>query len=112
MKKLLAKSVSFGNAVKLAITTVSEDANIAKTSSVNQGIVRLSQDELQSIIKKAVEVEREFVLEAIDVKLNNYIEQRDRKLVTQLKIAMEQKQLEIQQLAPKKKCFWSRIFSR
>lgn len=112
LKKLLAKSVPFENAVKLAITTVSEDENIAKTPSVNQEIVRLSQDELQSIIKKAVEEEREFVLEAIDAKLNNYIEQRDRQLVTQLKMAMEQKQLELQQAEPVKKGFWSRIFSR
>ncbi|EFX6585452.1 MerR family transcriptional regulator (plasmid) [Ureibacillus chungkukjangi] len=112
LKKLLAKSVPFENAVKLAITTVSEDENIAKTPSVNQGIVRLSQDELQSIVKKAVEEEREFILEAIDAKLNNYIEQRDRQLVTQLKLAMEQKQLEMQQLTPEKKGFWSRIFSR
>ena len=112
LKKLLSKSVPFENALKVAITTVSEDENIAKSPSVNHEIVRLTQEELQSIIKKAVEEEREIVLEAIDTKLNNFIEQRDRQLVTQLKMAMEQKQLESQQVEPKKKGIWSRIFSR
>lgn len=111
LKKCLGRSMPFENALKLVVSMVSEDGKIEKTPSVNNGIVRLSQDELQIIIKKAVEEEREVMLKAIDEKLNNFIEMRDRQLVSQLKQTMEQKQLEFQE-QQQKKGFWARIFSK
>lgn len=111
LKKCLGRSVPFEDAVKLAIAISSESENVSKTPSVHRGIVRLSEDELQGIIRKAVEDEREAILRVIDERLNNVIEMRDRQLVKQLKVTLEQNRLELQE-APVKKGFWSRIFQR
>lgn len=109
LKLLLSKSMSFDNTIKVIVAMDFEGMNSQKSLSVHNEMLRLSKCELETIIKTALEQEREIILTAIDEKLNNEIEQRDRQLINQLKKTMEQKQLESQE-QQKKKGFWSKLF--
>lgn len=109
LKLLLSKSIPFDNAIKIITAMDFEKENHEKTPSVYNEMIRLSKSELQSIIQSALEQEREIILAAMDEKLSNKIEQRDRALVHQLKETLTEKQLELQQ---SQKGFFRRIFSK
>lgn len=109
LKFLLSNSIPFDNAIKVVRSMDFENENPQKTPSVYNEMIRLSKNELQSIIQSALEQEREIILAAMDEKLNNKIEQRDRALVHQLKETLTEKQLELQQT---KTGFFKKLFSR
>lgn len=110
LKKLLANSVPFTDAIKAICTRDFEEENAQQTPSVYSEMVRLSKRELQDIVKQAVEEEREILLQAIQEKLDNTIESRDRILTQQLRKNFEenqQKLLEVS-LVPKAK-WWDKL---
>lgn len=109
LKLLLSNSIPFDNAIKVVASMDFENENPQKTPSVYNEMIRLSKSELQLIIQSALEQEREIILAAMDEKLNNKIEQRDRALVHQLKETLTEKQLELQR---PQKGFFRRIFSK
>ncbi len=110
LKKLLSNSVPFVDATKAVASMDVEQKNAGKTPSVYREEIRLSQQELQEIIqqsvKEAIEEEREVILHAIDRKMNDVVERRDRWLTQQFKESMEQKQLEIAAANEIKKKHW------
>lgn len=109
LKKLLAKSISFENATKLVASMDLNGENAIQTPSVYKEMMRLSSSELQTIIKSALEEEREIILKAIDEKLNNQIELRDRQLINHFRQTIDQKQIEFNS---EKKGFWARLFPK
>lgn len=115
LKKLLSHSVPFVDAIKAVASTDLENKNAHLTPSVFKDEVRLSKRELQDIIqlavKQAVEEEREFISKAIDQKLDNLIESRDRLLVQQLNKALEEKKEAAATIEEEKKPWWKSIFS-
>ncbi|MEF3225909.1 DNA-binding protein, partial [Campylobacter jejuni] len=95
-----------------------ENKNASKTPSVFTDEIRFSKKELQEIVqtavKKAIEEEREVILQAFEDKMNDIVEQRDRLLTHELNQTLEKKRLEIAaaQEKEKKKSFFSRLFRK
>lgn len=89
-KKLLANSVPFSDATKAVASRDFETENAVRAPSVYSDMIRLSKRELKEIIKKEIENEREILLDAIQVKLNDTIEVRDKLLTQQLRNAFEE----------------------
>lgn len=92
LKELLNNSVPFENAIEVVISMPKTDIDISETLSVYNGSTRLSKCELRGIIKELLEEEREMILSAIDYKLSNQIELRDRLLMQEWSAALEEKQ--------------------
>ncbi|MED1674203.1 DNA-binding protein, partial [Pallidibacillus thermolactis] len=110
LKKLLANSVSFTDAIKAVISMDLEDKNASLTPSVFKQELRLSKSELQEIVhqevKRAIEEELEGMLKAFEYKLENLMETRDRLLVKELQHSLEEKRLEIAETKQEKKAWW------
>lgn len=114
LKKLLSNSVAFVDAIKAVISMNLENKNSLKTPSVYIEEVRLSKHELHTVIKKAIEEEREILLDAFEKKINNALELRDRQLLIAMKHSLEEKQKEITASLEetKEKNWWNKIFSK
>jgi len=112
LKKLLANSVLFTDAIKAVISMDLEDKNASLTPSVFKQELRLSKSELQEIVhqevKRAIEEEREVMLKAFEYKLENLMETRDRLLVKELQNSLEEKRLEIAATKQEKKAWWKK----
>ncbi|MEF3225908.1 DNA-binding protein, partial [Campylobacter jejuni] len=76
-----------------------ENKNASKTPSVFTDEIRFSKQELENLVhtavKKAIEEERELMLQAFEDKMNDIVEQRDRLLTHELNQTLEKKRLEI-----------------
>lgn len=123
-KMILNNGGSMENAATAVAVKFIEQKNAQKTLSViidereNDENLTLSMRDLESMIEtavqKAVEQEREVMLQALELKMNDAIEQRDRMLMQALKETQEAKKLMQQEKAEqteKKKGFFSRLFS-
>lgn len=104
LKELLNNSVPFENAIEVVVSTIQNDSEEPKTPSVYNNSVRLSKGELREMIKELLEEERENILNALDYKLSNQIELRDRYLMQEWSAALEEKQKK------KKIHWWQKIF--
>lgn len=95
LKQLLASGVSMENAVKAVIANLSNYENASQTPSVHIQKTHLSVSDLQEIIqqevRKAVEAEREILLDALEQKLSNQVERRDRELLASIAEMQEAK---------------------
>lgn len=112
LKKLLSNSVPFTDAIK-AVTAIDFDKqNAEKTPSVYSETMRLSKHELETIIKKAIEEEREIMLAAFQEKLSETIEARDKMLMSQIEKSQEEKNKLLETEAQDKKTWWSKMFQR
>ena len=113
LKKLLSNSVPFIDAVNAVVSMVLENKNAVKTPSVYKEEIRLSKQELQELVQlavsKAIEKEREVILDAVEKKLENALERRDRSITLELQQSLEQKQAEIA-ATQEKKPWWKRLF--
>ncbi|OAH57620.1 DNA-binding protein [Domibacillus aminovorans] len=104
-KMILEKGQSMENATKSIASEFIERKNAEKTlgvildTSENNENVTLSKRDLESIVEsavtKAMEKEREAILEALELKMNNAIEQRDRMLMQSMNQKIEEKRIEI-----------------
>lgn len=99
LKKLLANNVAFADAIKAVASMDLEEKNAMKSPRVFTDEIRLSKSELEELIhktvKKAIEEEREDMLQGFEMKMNDAAEKRDRLLTTQIRKDLEEKTLEI-----------------
>ena len=109
LKKLLANDVPLADALKAVVSMDLDTKNAVQTPSVYKDEIRVSKSELEDLIhksvKQAVEEEREAMLKAFELKINDVVEQRDRVLTTQLQNALEERRLEIA-AATEEKRWW------
>ncbi|MCA1024439.1 DNA-binding protein [Halobacillus litoralis] len=98
LKKLIGNSVPFLDAVQAVASMTVDNKNATKTPSVYQHEVRLSIRELQELVQgsvqKAIQQEKDNIIDEIQTKMNNVIEQRDRQITYEMRRSLEQKQLE------------------
>ena len=113
LKKLLSNSVPFADATKAVASTDLSNKNAKQTPSVYSEMIRLSKRELEEVVTDAMEKEREKILEALEEKLNNAIEMRDRMLMHQMRKSLEEnnKLITVAQ-EEKKKGFFARLFGK
>jgi DNA-binding transcriptional MerR regulator len=116
LKKLLSNSVSFTDATKAVVAMDIENKNAVITPSVFHDEVRLSKQELQDLVhkavKEAVEEERESMFKAFEQKINNVIENRDRVLTQQLQNSLEERRSEIAAAKEGKKSWLEKLFKK
>jgi DNA-binding transcriptional MerR regulator len=116
LKKLLATSVSFTDAINAIAAMNLNNKNAQKTPNVYDEYIRLSKRELQDLIQKAVQQaitnERDLLLEKMEQKINDTLEQRDLILVNTIKISLEQRQLEMAAAKEEKVPFLKKLFRR
>lgn len=116
LKKLLAHSVPFADAVKAVASMDLDNKNAGKTPSVYTDYIRLSKSELQEIVhtavKEAIEEEREAMFQAFEHKMNDVVERRDRFITQQLQQSLEERRLEIAATKEEEeeKPWWKKIF--
>lgn len=113
LKKLLANSVPVTDAIKAIASRNFDSENAEQTPSVYSEMIRLSKRELEEIVKKTIEEEREVLLEALDKKMSETIEMRDRMLTQQLRKTFEesQKLIAVTQ-SEEKTSWWKKLFKR
>lgn len=106
--------MSKNDAVNAVVSMFPKDNNGVITIPVNKDMIRLSKHELQEIVKEAIEEEREMMFKAVEVKINDIVEKRDRTLTQQLNQSMEERRLEIAATLEEKnkKSWWSKLFSK
>lgn len=114
LKKLLANSVSFVDSINAVATRDFENENTRKMPNVYSETMRLSKREVEEIVKKAIEDEREILLDALEKRMNDTIEMRDRLLTQQLRAVVDesQKQLAAASHLEEKKTWWQRSFKK
>lgn len=113
LKKLLSNSVPVADAIKAVASRDFESENAEQTPSVYSEMIRLSKRELEGIVKKAIEDEREILLDALDKKMSETIEMRDRMLTQQLRKTFEESQKLIAATQSEEKIsWWKKLFKR
>ncbi len=114
LKKLLANSVPFADSINAIATRDLKNENAQKMPSVYSETMRLSKCEVEEIVKKAIEDEREILLDALEKRMSDTIEMRDRLLTQQLRATIDesQKQLAAASHPSKKKTWWRRLFKK
>ena len=114
LKKLLANSVPVSDAIKAIASRDLVSENAEQTPSMYSEMIRLSKRELQIIVKEAIEGEREVLLDALQEKMNETIEMRDRLLTQQLRKTFEENRemLEDQNQKMKKVPWWRKLFQK
>lgn len=94
-----ANNVAFADAIKAVASMDLEGKNAMKSPRVFTDEIRLSKSELEELIhktvKKAIEEEREVMLQGFKMKMNDAVEKRDRLLTTQMRKNLEEKTFEI-----------------
>lgn len=122
VKREINKTRNRDNAIKTVVSRYLYEKNSEKTSSVRgyeHDNVVISVQELERIIERsvnrAIENEREIMLEGFERRINNAIEQSDLKLVNQVRKKQndeEQKYLEIAATSEVKQSFFSKWFRK
>ncbi|MCM3759155.1 DNA-binding protein [Sporosarcina aquimarina] len=114
LKKLLANSVPFVDSINAVATRDFVNENAQKMPSVYSETMRLSKREIEDIVKKAIEDEREILLDALEKRMSDTIEMRDRLLTQQLRAAIDEshKQLAAASHPSEKKSWWKRLFKK
>lgn len=117
LKNLIEKTRNREDAIKTIVSRKKSVDNVEKTLSVNENErdnITVSKSDLEELIQKAVEKEREAMFQAFERKMNDVIENRDRQLIHNLNESMEQNRLEIAtaQEEEKKKGFWARLLGK
>lgn len=121
LKNLIEKTRNRDDAIKTIVSRHKSVENAEKMLSVNENErdnITVSKSDLEELIQKsvekAIEKEREVMFQALEMKLSDTIEQRDRYLIHQLNESMEQKRLEIAaaQEDERKKGFFARLFGK
>ncbi len=113
LKKLIANSVSFLDAVKAVAIRDFEKENAEQTPSVYSEMIRLSKRELEEVVKKAIQDERDVLLDALEKKMSETIEMRDRMLTQQLRKTLEESQKLIAATKSEEKLSWlSKFFKK
>lgn len=119
LKKLIANSVPFADALNAVATRDFDSENARQTPSVYSEMVRLSKHELHEIVhvavKNAIEEEREAMFLAFENKLNDVVEKRDRIITQQMKQSLEeQREQHLLEVAAtheeKKSSWWNKLF--
>lgn len=108
LKKLTGNGVPFVDAINAVMATDFENKNAQKTPSVYGHEVRFSKREFGEIIDEVAKRTAEETAQAIQEKLSDEIEKRDRLLVEKMNQSIEQKQLAAASEKPEKKWwqFW------
>ena len=89
-----------------------------QTPSVYKPELCLTRDELEeiihSVVKKAVEEDREVMFQDFEQKISNTIEMSDRQLTLTMKNTLEEKQKEIAASleSTQKRNWWNKLFSK
>lgn len=91
LKEFLANQMSKDDAVKAVVSMFPQSDHAVITTPVNDDLIQISKRELQEIVKEAIENEREVILQAIEAKMNDVVEQRDRHLTHQLNKTLEER---------------------
>ena len=123
LKNLIEKTRNRDDAIKTVVSRQKTVDNTEKMLSVNENKhdnITVSKSDLEELIQasveKAIEKEREAMFKAFEMKLNNTIEQRDRKLMESLRESQEERKVLLQlataQEEEKKKGFFARLFSK
>ncbi|MDW0110949.1 DNA-binding protein [Sporosarcina aquimarina] len=114
LKKLLANLVPFADSINAVATRNFENENAQKMPSVYSETMRLSKREVEDIVKKAIEDEREILLDALEKRMSDTIEMRDQLLTQQLRETIDesQKQLAAASHQEEKKAWWKRLFKK
>jgi hypothetical protein len=123
LKNLIEKTRNRDDAIKTVVSRRKTIDNTEKMLSVNENEhdnITVSKSDLEELIQasveKAIEKEREAMFKAFEMKLNNTIEQRDRKLMESLRESQEERKVLLQlataQEEEKKKGFFARLFSK
>ena len=123
LKNLIEKTRNRDDAIKTVVSRQKMVDNTEKMLSVNENKhdnITVSKSDLEELIQasveKAIEKEREAMFKAFEMKLNNTIEQRDRKLMESLRESQEERKVLLQlataQEEEKKKGFFARLFSK
>jgi hypothetical protein len=123
LKNLIEKTRNRDDAIKTVVSRQKTIDNTEKMLSVNENEhdnITVSKSDLEELIQasveKAIEKEREAMFKAFEMKLNNTIEQRDRKLMESLRESQEERKVLLQlataQEEEKKKGFFARLFSK
>lgn len=114
LKKLLANSVPFADSINAVSIRDFENENAQKMPSVYSETMRLSKHEVEDIVKKAIEDDREILLDALEKRMSDTIEMRDRLVTQQLRAAIDesQKQLAAASHTEDKKSWWQRLFKK
>ena len=123
LKNLIEKTRNRDDAIKTVVSRQKTVDNTEKMLSVNENEhdnITVSKSDLEELIQasveKAIEKEREAMFKAFEMKLNNTIEQRDRKLMESLRESQEERKVLLQLATPqeeeKKKGFFARLFSK
>ncbi|ARJ37750.1 DNA-binding protein [Sporosarcina ureae] len=114
LKKLLANSVPFVDSINAVVTRDILNENAQNMPSVYSETMRLSKREVEDIVKKAIEDEREILLDALEKRMSDTIEMRDRLLTQQLRATIDenQKQLTAASHPSEKNSWWQRLFKK
>lgn len=114
LKKLLSNAVPFTDAIKAIASTDLENKNARQTLSVYSEMIRLSKHELEEIIVKAIEKEREQMIKIFEEKLSDAIEIRDRMLIQEINKSLEDNKKLIaatREKEEKNKSWWQKLFN-
>src|SRR3954454_12076743 len=100
LKNLIEKTRNRDDAIKTVVSRRKTVDNTEKMLSVNENEhdnITVSKSDLEELIQasveKAIEKEREAMFKAFEMKLNNTIEQRDRKLMESLRESQEERKV-------------------
>lgn len=123
LKNLIDKTRNRDDAIKTVVSNFKSVDNAEKMLGVNEkehDNITVSKSDLEELIQKsvekAIEKEREAMFKVFEIKLNDTIEQRDRKLMESLRESQEERkallQLAAAQEEEKKKSFFARLFGK
>ena len=109
IKQVVSRQKSVDNAEKMLSVIEKEHDNITVSKSDLEELIQKS-------VEKAIEKEREAMFKVFEMKLNDTIEQRDRKLMESLRESQEERKVLLQiaaaQEEEKKKGFFARLFGK
>lgn len=109
IKQVVSRQKSVDNAEKMLGVIEKEHDNITVSKSDLEELIQKS-------VEKAIEKEREAMFKVFEIKLNDTIEQRDRKLMESLRESQEERKVLLQiaaaQEEEKKKGFFARLFGK
>ncbi|BCC56685.1 MerR family transcriptional regulator [Bacillus cereus] len=114
MKRMIDKTQSLENAGKAVVASFNERKNTEKTMSVileKDDKISFTKEELEAFTKRIAEETAQKTVEEVMGKVNDVLEQRDRKFMEGIRQTFEEKRLEIETAATvQKESFWTRLF--
>lgn len=120
LKEFLGNKMSFVDAINAVVSMFPQDKNGSWTLPVHEeksDELRLSKRDLEELIEtavtKAVEKEREVMIQMFETKMNDVVEKRDRQVVAAIREVKEtQKLIAATEEEKSQKTFWQRLFNK